>query len=673
MSLNRILSLIILLGIALQQVCGSVDYEDWDLSALETRLSDLDAELERLPALAMRSDSGSIGYRSDSPVITDPDRTEWVQVNLKQAQTIDEIILVPIIRRDTQKGFQADGFPRAFHVLAGTGDDTEGHIVATYSAADQLLPRTAPLVIPCPNLRASWVRIVATELSARGWDHFYVLQLAEIMLVKDGRNLAFRQHITASSTSPGPAAKYSAHKQEYIVDGFVPYIMDDYKGEQSTAFFCDFPVESTPTLTLDLETPTQLSQINLHGMEVSDSVPQGNKDHFGMLKHLRIEAANQVDFSDATVLVDDESDSIYKSGPILQFQFPEAHYRYLRFKVLKPDITQSVTNTPRGILGIAEIEVYSGNTNVALGKAVGIDGEGISHPQHKNKNEPRNLEAITDGRNFYGDILPFDVWMRQLAKRHDLETERPQLVKAITQAYARQRANLRLMGYLAAALAVGILIVYLAGRMRAMRQITHIRKRFAADLHDELGANLHAIGLLSDLAHDAVDEKEKLQRIVSEVRAVTERTSNAVRYCANSQEARDPMGTLKQDMHRIVKRMMHDMDYQIEVEGETFLQKLKLRTRNDLFLFYKECLANISRHSGATQFSVHLAADARRAQLSIQDNGQGYIAKPGVDVPPSLKRRAQLMHAHLELTQPENGGTRITLTLKHRKFPFISQ
>jgi len=665
MSLNRILSHIALLGIVLQQVCGSVPYEDWDLSALETRLSEVDSELERLPALAMRSDSGSIGYRSESPQVPDPDRTEWVQVNLEQEQTIDEIILVPVIRRDSQKGFQADGFPRAFNVLAGTTNEAEGHIVASYSAADQLLPRTAPLVIPCPNLRASWVRIVATELGTRGWDHAYVLQLAEVMLVKDGRNLAFRQHITASSTSPGPFFKYAAHNKNHIVDGFVPYIMDDYKGEQSTAYYCNFPVETPPTLTLDLEAPSLLSQINLHGMEVSDSVPQGSKDDFGMLKHLRIEAANQADFTDARVLVDFESDSIYDSGPILQFQFTEDHYRYLKFTVLKSDITKKITHSPRGILGLAEIEVFSGNTNVALGKSFTIDGEGID--LH------RNLNALTDGRNFYGDILPFDVWMRQLARRHDLEAERPHLVNAINQAYARQKANLRLMGYLASALAVGILIIYLIGRIKAMRQIARIRKRFAADLHDELGANLHAIGLLSDLAHDATDEKEKLQRIVSEMRAVTERTSDAVRYCANSQEARDPMGTLRQDMHRIAKRMMHGMDYQIEVEGETFLQRLKLRTRNDLFLFYKECLVNISRHSGATAFSVQLTADARRIQLIIEDNGQGYSAESGVDVPPSLKRRAQLMHAQIQLECPNNDGTRIILTLKHKKLLFITQ
>ena len=154
------------------------------------------------------------------------------------------------------------------------------------------------------------------------------------------------------------------------MDGFVPYLMDDYKGEQSTAFYCNFPVESVPILTLDLEAPSLLSQINLHGMEISDSVPRAYRASFGIPKHIRIDAANQADFSDATVLVDYQSHSIYESGPILQFQFPAVHYRYLKLTVLKSDVTKTLNNSPKGILGLAEIEVFSGNTNVALGKAI---------------------------------------------------------------------------------------------------------------------------------------------------------------------------------------------------------------------------------------------------------------------------------------------------------------
>ena len=662
MTSARLLGLIALLGLALQQTSGSAQLNNWTLPDFETRLSEIDAELKQLPALAMRSDSGAIGYRSESH--TEPNKTEWIQIDLEHQQPIDEIVLVPTIRRDPQDGFQADAFPLSFKIVVGTQDDHRGQVIASYTEDDQLLPRAAPLSIPCQDLRASWVRIEATQLGIRAWDNVYVLQLAEVMLFSSGRNLALGRKVSASSSSPGPEFKYAAHSQRYLVDGFLPYSMDDYKGTQSIPYLCLFPLDVKPVLTIDLEQSQPIHQINIHGIELSDSIPQSNPDDFGMPKQLRIEAANTANFSDATVLVDYQTNSIYDSGPIILHKVTEGAYRYLKFTVLKPDITDHMGGTSLGILGLAEIEVFSGSVNVAQGKAISIETQLTE--------SANNLEALTDGRNYYGDILPFDQWMRQLARRHELEVERPKVLDAISQGYARQRANLRLMVYLASALAVGIIMMFLIGRMREMRQIARIRKRFAADLHDELGANLHAIGLLSDLAHDAVDEKDKLLRIVKEMRTVTERTSDAVRYCANSQEARDPMGTLRQDMHRIAKRMMHDMDYTIQIKGETFLQTLKLRTRNDLFLFYKECLANISRHSGATAFSIELLATSQQIRLCIEDNGQGYTATADSDMPPSLKRRAQIMHGQIHLTHPAEGGTRICLHLKRRKFFFLS-
>ena len=35
-----------------------------------------------------------------------------------------------------------------------------------------------------------------------------------------------------------------------------------------------------------------------------------------------------------------------------------------------------------------------------------------------------------------------------------------------------------------------------------LRQMSRLRQRLAADLHDQVGANLHAIGLLSDIARE---------------------------------------------------------------------------------------------------------------------------------------------------------------------------
>ena len=141
-----------------------------------------------------------------------------------------------------------------------------------------------------------------------------------------------------------------------------------------------------------------------------------------------------------------------------------------------------------------------------------------------------------------------------------------------------------------------------------MRQVTRIRERFAADLHDELGANLHAIGLLGDLAKDAVDSREELLETVDEIRAVTERTSAAVRYCADMQAA-GLHESLPDIMHRAARRIMADIECDISITGEEILNRLQPRILTDISLFYKECLVNISRHSYASKVSTRLVAD----------------------------------------------------------------
>ena len=110
-------------------------------------------------------------------------------------------------------------------------------------------------------------------------------------------------------------------------------------------------------------------------------------------------------------------------------------------------------------------------------------------------------------------------------------------------------------------------------------------------------------------------------------------------------------------------RITADLDHSLVFEGEAFLQRLKPRRRIDLFLFYKESLINIIRHSGATEVKTNLSADRNEFNLTITDNGHGLDG----DVPSSLKRRARLLGAQVSSSKPESGGTRISLTLGSRR------
>ena len=275
---------------------------------------------------------------------------------------------------------------------------------------------------------------------------------------------------------------------------------------------------------------------------------------------------------------------------------------------------------------------------------------------------------MTDGNNLYGKILPVRAWLNELALRHDLETERPQVLTELSRRYASQTTNLNRMIWLAALLAAGIGFTVLIDRNLRMRQATRIKERFAADLHDELGANLHTIGLLCDLAKEAVDSPDELIELLDRCRVFTERSGAAARNCTNMLEAKGLCEDLVEEMKRSSARLLADLEHDLSFEGEEILHQLNPRKRIDLFFFYKECLTNILRHSGATHVSARIVADHRIICLTVGDNGQGIHSAPNNNgVPASLKRRARLLGGHISIEHPAGRGTHITLKLKTRR------
>ena len=114
---------------------------------------------------------------------------------------------------------------------------------------------------------------------------------------------------------------------------------------------------------------------------------------------------------------------------------------------------------------------------------------------------------------------------------------------------------------------------------------------------------------------------------------------------------------------RIVVELKHDFS----VEGEEHLAKVHPRDQVNLFLFYKECLINSCRHSGATELSTRLVIRARSLELSVTDNGSGPDdGDDGRDqeVPLSLTRRAKFLGARVTRTRPPGGGSCITLNMR---------
>lgn len=623
---------------------------------LEQRLVTVDGELNQLASLSLLSGIGSVGYRSQ--IHTSPTESESIRIDLNNEVAIDQIVLVPTIWRDTKTGFRADGFPREFKIIVGTDVDTVGTVVANYGPTSRLLPRIAPLVVSCPGTIASWVMVEAVVMSPRAWDGNYILQLAEILVFSGEDNVALHRPVQITSAEGSGGLGWD---KNYMVDGFVPYLMDAAEGAQSLAFLSKADIGDQPAITFDLGESLPLDRIHYHVTDLSDTVPQSISDGFGVPRSFVLEGANQADFSDAVHLVEYQMESTYDVGPIIIRRFPAKTCRHVRLIAVEPFINTLELNKGTQF-GAAEIELFSKGRNVALA---------IPPQTDISVNTPgRSPASLTDGRNLYGNILPVRDWMNQLARRHDLETERPVITKELDRRYLRQKANLNRLGWLAVLLAAGIVSVILIERIRRMRQIAQIRERLAADLHDELGANLHTIGLLSDLAADAGDSPTEMATLYRRIRSETERSGIAVRHCSDMLSAKGLYTDILADMQRASNRIMAKLEHEISISGEEHLKALPPRTRADLFLFYKECLVNISRHSAATHYTTELMGETDHVHMKISDNGRGVDIAEKDGVPASLKRRAKLLGAKVSVTNPPEGGTSIQLNLKTRKWGF---
>ncbi|MDP4625272.1 MAG: ATP-binding protein [Akkermansiaceae bacterium] len=620
------------------------------LSELEAQLDEIDRTLLDQAELTLRTGVGNLGWLSK--LTPEPREIEWAQVEFTEPKLIDQIILVPVIVRDSHNGNQSDGFPQEFKILAGNADDSEGITIAEYSAADHLTPRVAPLVISFDPVEASWVRIEAKPIPSKTWGDRSAVQLSELLVFSGEENVALRCPVKVSS-SERDWVRYSTFPAA-LVDGLMPYLMDAAEGEKGEPFIVFYGSGRTYKLSVDLGKSIPLSGIYLHSADIRENIPRIYHADYAMPRHMKVEGASQADFSDARTLVDFQRETIYQAGPMVMLPFPETDCRYVRLSVLEGYQAPEATGSHR-CTGFAEIELLSKGTNVALGK--------IFESELNIRNTQGELPNLTDGLDHYGEILPIRTWLNQLALRHDLEYERPLIVAELGKRYSIQKAQLRIMYWIAAILGAGIVLIILIDRILRLRQVARLKQRFAADLHDELGANLHSIGLISDVAQDA-ETKDEWQTLSARIRELTERTGTAVRHCTNMLESKNLYFGLVGDMRRAAERITTNATHDINIEGEEHLQKLKARLRVDLFLFYRECLINICRHSGATHIETHLVAEKQRIVLTVTDNGTGLPADFGEKLPLALERRAKLLRGKLTITSPPSGGTSVHLKIR---------
>jgi ligand-binding sensor domain-containing protein/two-component sensor histidine kinase len=219
----------------------------------------------------------------------------------------------------------------------------------------------------------------------------------------------------------------------------------------------------------------------------------------------------------------------------------------------------------------------------------------------------------------------------------------------------------------------GLLIVFaiLYARLQKMRDILRIRNRIASDLHDDLGATLSSISIMSELVHQQIKDQSPqasslLEKIGSSSRNMIESVNDMV-WAINPKN--DSFENVIKRMRTFASEILgaKDIAFHFDFDKNLLQSKLKMDTRRNFYLIFKEAVNNIAKYSYAANASVMIWNKENNMKMTIRDDGNGFdlgsvLRGNGLT---NMQQRAGLMKAKFNLESTPGKGTIVELEFKN--------
>jgi len=202
--------------------------------------------------------------------------------------------------------------------------------------------------------------------------------------------------------------------------------------------------------------------------------------------------------------------------------------------------------------------------------------------------------------------------------------------------------------------------------------LERVRSQIAADLHDEVGAGLAQISILSEVARrEASPDVAGRLGEVAELARATRRSMSDLVWAIDP--AKDRLGDLVARMRTATGQMLEPsgVEFSFHAPSDAELERIGLgpEARRQLLSFFKEALTNAARHSQAARVGVALTLDDRELCLGVEDDGRGFDPAAAIGSGhglASLRQRAERLGARFEVASAPGSGTRVALHLPMR-------
>jgi signal transduction histidine kinase len=202
-------------------------------------------------------------------------------------------------------------------------------------------------------------------------------------------------------------------------------------------------------------------------------------------------------------------------------------------------------------------------------------------------------------------------------------------------------------------------------RLEWQRAIEGDRGRIARDIHDDLGAGLTQITLLSELARrESPHEMEAhLVQISDTARELTQAVDEIV-WAVNPRQ--DTLDGLVNYICQFAQEYLTVAGIlcRLDVPGHLPPLPLSADVRHNLFLAVKEALNNIVKHAQAREVRLRLIQEHGRLTFVIEDDGRGFnVPDPNGQGLDNLASRLSSVGGQCSISSEPGRGTRVELNV----------
>lgn len=150
------------------------------------------------------------------------------------------------------------------------------------------------------------------------------------------------------------------------------------------------------------------------------------------------------------------------------------------------------------------------------------------------------------------------------------------------------------------------------------------RQRISSEMHDDIGAGLSGVRLLTEMTKNKLKDNEvtsDIDKIYQSVGDVSAKMKEVI-WSLNSEN--DSLINLIEYLHKQSRQLMEHYPCKFEIKMPEKIPDIKVSggVRRQIYLSLKEALHNIIKHSGADKVELNISCDDKLS-ISVSDNGRG--------------------------------------------------